>query len=675
MFNSLFKDMQDVNHYLPIENFYLEKIKKTVNEKNIILENEIYPFLKIILLCLGKLFKYDYKEKNLILKEENKIEILEYFNETLIYFHPYIIENYDIIKRYYLIYLNNVNTSSINLETESNNNNFFLNNEQFKDYLKLIECSYYLLLNFITDVSNGKEYYSMIEKNLYKRINNKEENNKFEEIFLIIILKIIKESDNLSKILIFSLIEYICGKIIEDLDYNSNFFYDILISYNLLIIDDENLQEKSMKLFAEIFMEEIKIEHFQKYFFTKINDLIIKKNNKNFELILPLLMYISTIFKNENENIKIKVLNTLTNILNKYSDKHLYFKFQQKEIDHQKYDSDFFSNIFGNFNIFTNPNSEKNIELVKEYFNFYITFLLFLNTNFNYQEIGTDISERKIIISVIILYIYKLIVLSENTIDFIPTITLFIKQLIYYIKVYLKSNPNNSFLIYINLSIRFKELIKSNFQNLSYIPYLSYYISLFILIEIIKTNKLTISLSNIHNKIISETKNLEENFSNLIQKIQINELSTIDYNESQINTLENDLIYNFNNCQNFNINEKKYEQIMEIIYSKYFGKSTNLFSCLEPQLNSSERAFDILSNSNQTDDISIVQNNSNSFLRKIDDRSDISTDLNNNNNNENNIEKELNESLPSIQNKYFNINYNSINISINNENDDENIKY
>ena len=114
---------------------------------------------------------------------------------------------------------------------------------------------------------------------------------------------------------------------------------------------------------------------------------------------------------------------------------------------------------------------------------------------------------------------------------------------------------------------------------------------------------------------------------------------------------------------------------MEIIYSKYFGKSTNLFSCLEPQLNSSERAFDILSNSNQTDDISIVQNNSNSFLRKIDDRSDISTDLNNNNNNENNIEKELNESLPSIQNKYFNINYNSINISINNENDDENIKY
>ena len=80
MFNSLFKDMQDVNHYLPIENFYLEKIKKTVNEKNIILENEIYPFLKIILLCLGKLFKYDYKEKNLILKEENKIEILEYFN-------------------------------------------------------------------------------------------------------------------------------------------------------------------------------------------------------------------------------------------------------------------------------------------------------------------------------------------------------------------------------------------------------------------------------------------------------------------------------------------------------------------------------------------------------------------------------------------------------------------
>ena len=55
----------------------------------------------------------------------------------------------------------------------------------------------------------------------------------------------------------------------------------------------------------------------------------------------------------------------------------------------------------------------------------------------------------------------------------------------------------------------------------------------------------------------------------------------------------------------------KYEQIMEIIYSKFFGKSTNLFYCLEPQLNSIERGFDkILSNSNQTDDITIAQNKS-----------------------------------------------------------------
>ena len=670
MFNILFKDMEDVNHYLPIEYCYLEKIKKTFKEKNVILENEMYPFLKIILFCLGTLFKHDFK-KNLIITEENKNEILEYFNETFIQHIHFILEKYDNIKRYYSIYLNNINTTSINLDIESNNNNNFINNENFKDYLELIECFYYLLLNFITDVSNGKEYYSIIDKKLYKTMNNKEEINKFEEICLILILKNIKENDYLSKTLIFSLIEYICGKILEDLNNNSNFFYDILISYNLLIIDDENLQEKSMKLFAEIFMEEIKIDNFLESFLIKINDLI--NRNNNFELILPLLMYISLIYKDENENVKIKVLNCLSNILNKYSDKNLYFNFLNLNVNYiQKYESDFYQNMFNNFNIFNYSDSEKNLELVKQYFNFYNTFLLFLNTNFHSIEIGNEIYTKNIF------YIYKLEILSQNSIDFILYIPFLIKQLIYYLKVNLTSNTNNSYLIYKNLSFFFKELIKSDFQNFSYVPYLSYYINLFILIEIKKIKKLAISLSNIHNKIISETKNLEQNYSNLIKEIEINELITNDYNESQIQKLENDLINNFKICQNFNINKMKYIQIMEIIYSKFYGKSINLFYCLEPELNSLERGFDKISNSNQTDDISIAQNTSNSFLKKIEDRSDISTELNNNinNNNDNNNENQLlNESLPSIQSKFFKLNHHPINISINNDNEDENIKY
>ena len=670
MFNILFKDMEDVNHYLPIEYCYLEKIKKTFKEKNVILENEMYPFLKIILFCLGTLFKHDFK-KNLIITEENKNEILEYFNETFIQHIHFILEKYDNIKRYYSIYLNNINTTSINLDIESNNNNNFINNENFKDYLELIECFYYLLLNFITDVSNGKEYYSIIDKKLYKTMNNKEEINKFEEICLILILKNIKENDYLSKTLIFSLIEYICGKILEDLNNNSNYFYDILISYNLLIIDDENLQEKSMKLFAEIFMEEIKIDNFLESFLIKINDLI--NRNNNFELILPLLMYISLIYKDENENVKIKVLNCLSNILNKYSDKNLYFNFLNLNVNYiQKYESDFYQNMFNNFNIFNYSDSEKNLELVKQYFNFYNTFLLFLNTNFHSIEIGNEIYTKNIF------YIYKLEILSQNSIDFILYIPFLIKQLIYYLKVNLTSNTNNSYLIYKNLSFFFKELIKSDFQNFSYVPYLSYYINLFILIEIKKIKKLAISLSNIHNKIISETKNLEQNYSNLIKEIEINELITNDYNESQIQKLENDLINNFKICQNFNINKMKYIQIMEIIYSKFYGKSINLFYCLEPELNSLERGFDKISNSNQTDDISIAQNTSNSFLKKIEDRSDISTELNNNinNNNDNNNENQLlNESLPSIQSKFFKLNHHPINISINNDNEDENIKY
>ena len=682
MFNILFKDTKDINLYLHIENSYLNKINNTVNEPNIIFYNEMYPFLKINLFCLGKIFKNEYKEKNLILTEENKHQILIYFNNVYLEIFPFVIENYENIKKLNADILPFENTHSLanmttlNLDNESNVYSLLNNNNKYNDFRKLSKCLFYFLRILITDVSNGKEILKELDINLKQTINKENEQNKFKEIFFLYILKYCKKKKEESKIVIFSIIEYLCGRVLKDLNNNYFYFYDIIISYYLLILSDESLQDKAMKLFAKIFIEEIKTENFKSFFFIKLNDLLgRKKYNSNFELILPLFMNISIIYKEENENIKIKTLKVLSSFLEKYSDKNILFSLQSNYLNEKlSLNSDFFSILIANFEII-NYNFEKNEELVKEYLNFYISFLLFLNSNFNYPEFQ-DLTHKKVHISHINFYLYKLEILSENSLNYVPFISSLIKTLIYYVKVQCISTPNTSYLIYKNLSLYYKDLIKTDISHFSFIPYLSYYIILFILIETIKTYKLPISLNLIHNNIHKEVKNLDENYSNILNEIDINNLFSKDYNEELIIKFEKDIKNNFNKCQDNKLNKSKYEQIMDIIYSKIFGTSANLFLCVEPQLKSSERYFESHSNSNQLDMISEGKYN-NSFINSMnDDRSNISTELKDIKRNSILHEHNINVIIPLNNNNIsFNLNnYNFNNTSFNDDND-ENLKY
>jgi hypothetical protein len=145
-------------------------------------------------------------------------------------------------------------------------------------------------------------------------------------------------------------------------------------------------------------------------------------------------MNISIIYKEENENIKIKTLKVLSSFLEKYSDKNILFSLQNNYLNEKlSLNSDFFSILIANFDII-NHDFEKNEELVKEYLNFYISFLLFLNSNFNYPEFQ-DLTYKKVHISHINFYLYKLEILSENSLNYIPFISSLVKTLIYYVKV------------------------------------------------------------------------------------------------------------------------------------------------------------------------------------------------------------------------------------------------
>ena len=671
--------MNDVNHYLSIEKCYLSKILKVTNENNIFIENEKYLFLKIILLCFGELFK---NNQVTIIDKQNQENILYFFCEMFTNIIPNLMENYNDIK----ILTSDTFSSKSTLVNTISDKEILNNNDFYKDAKILIECLYYYIQIILKDILYGKEIYDKIDNYYLKNLTNNEERNKFNQIILILTYNNLINQKNKSEVFIYSLIEYICLKILQDLQLNYIYFYDILIKFYELILDNDDLKIKIMELFSDIFMEEIKLNNFNDSLFLKINEFVFKKNNDKYcEIILPLLFFISGHYINENnENIKIKVLKVLSTILNKNTNKELYYTLQTNtSITNRFYQSDLFNNIFKNFNEFSNKDLENDLELKLEYLNFYITLLLFLNSNFIYKEIGSESKERKSIISSTIFHIYKVELLSINSTDYISYIISLIQFLIYYIKINCISYVNTSYVLFNCISIYYKKFVDINLKNYSYLPFLSYYVIIFILVNIFKIYKIQISLIFIHNNIISNIKNINENYSNLLNVIDINDILSNEYNKELFDKFENNLKKHFTIFNNLNLNKNTFDKIIKIIYTNLFGNISILFSCIEPKIKSSDRIFDDKSNKNES--ISMAEDFNNSFyihslkdeISYLSNLNNIDNKKNNNqeqisiNNNENNNDEDI---LPlNINNISFHFD-NSKNTSIN-QDLEENIKY
>ncbi len=671
--------MNDVNHYLSIEKCYLSKILKVTNENNIFIENEKYLFLKIILLCFGELFK---NNQVTIIDKQNQENILYFFCEMFTNIIPNLMENYNDIK----ILTSDTFSSKSTLVNTISDKEILNNNDFYKDAKILIECLYYYIQIILKDILYGKEIYDKIDNYYLKNLTNNEERNKFNQIILILTYNNLINQKNKSEVFIYSLIEYICLKILQDLQLNYIYFYDILIKFYELILDNDDLKIKIMELFSDIFMEEIKLNNFNDSLFLKINEFVFKKNNDKYcEIILPLLFFISGHYINENnENIKIKVLKVLSTILNKNTNKELYYTLQTNtSITNRFYQSDLFNNIFKNFNEFSNKDLENDLELKLEYLNFYITLLLFLNSNFIYKEIGSESKERKSIISSTIFHIYKVELLSINSTDYISYIISLIQFLIYYIKINCISYVNTSYVLFNCISIYYKKFLDINLKNYSYLPFLSYYVIIFILVNIFKIYKIQISLIFIHNNIISNIKNINENYSNLLNVIDINDILSNEYNKELFDKFENNLKKHFTIFNNLNLNKNTFDKIIKIIYTNLFGNISILFSCIEPKIKSSDRIFDDKSNKNES--ISMAEDFNNSFyihslkdeISYLSNLNNIDNKKNNNqeqisiNNNENNNDEDI---LPlNINNISFHFD-NSKNTSIN-QDLEENIKY
>jgi hypothetical protein len=305
-----------------------------------------------------------------------------------------------------------------------------------------------------------------------------------------------------------------------------------------------------------------------------------------------------------NTNLKIKILIKLTDILDKYI--KIYNKSQNEIIlpsneipssENQikyKIDKDILINMFQNFELY-NENFEENNNDSKininnlyyfffiNYVKFFIVFYQFMSYNFMCGEIYKDFAIRKKSFSKLINYITQLEILSiQGEIGYVKDIINLIKIMLKIIEKYsvecfgdfgtLCSFFGDGLQKLSKISNKHK-VIDFHFLKLSYTSLI------FLLIQLKKIFRLPTSIIKIHKEIIDCISNL----NNDIYK-HLNEINIECYSNSKLNKkIYQDLKKYLKNEIKLEIEPKIFRQIIDIIYSKLFGKSSSLFLFLESQ--------------------------------------------------------------------------------------------
>jgi len=601
MFVILFNGMNDINNYFQIENSYIKKIEIIMNKRNdnsVITNEEIFPFLKINLLCIGYLLIQQRIKINL--SKETELILLYYYIKILNSYSPIIIENYEQIKQNYFYDNNDFIRTKTTIFSKSNSksNIDITKSQEFIDFKRIIESFYNFLSFSITDISYGNKYFKIIDKEFNNIINNTEL-HKFNEILFFFLYKEIIEKD-LSKFVIFSIIILIHNKILDDIKNNYIFYYDIIIKYYQLIMSDEILNEKCFALFAKIFINEINNIEYYKSLILKLIYTISKKKYAANSLI-HLIKNISLFFNKQDIKNKLEIYKRCCFLLDKYSDKN-FSKMQKRK---EKINLEYIKIIISNFNNYNNFQKKLNIneqKLIINYFDFYIYFINFTESNFYNLEIYSNHSYQNKIYLDIFSYIYQLEIYSIDSTEYLTQIIQLIKILLYFFfnKNYIK-NIEDSYTIYKFLGHKYRTLLNktNNGKNLSFLPYLSYYTTIFILMKVLNTPNFFII---IHSCIIEGINNIDKEYYIKFKEIQFENIikKYININiENSLKELYQDLKTYFNYYFEYEIDINIFQRIIDVIYTQIFGCSSILITFFNNQFKELgiEKIIDTINNS------------------------------------------------------------------------------
>ena len=656
MFIFLFNGMNDINNYLQVENSYIKKIEMIMNKSDdhsVITNEEISPFLKINLICIGYLLTP--QKIKFTLSKETELILLYYYIKIFNNYSSLVIENYEQIKQYYF---NRNNDDFLRKETTllSNNNSKsnidITKSQQFIDFRGIIESFYYFLAFSIIDISYGNKFFEKIDKEFNNFINNHELHKFYEILFLFLYDKIIEK--DLSKFLIISIIIFMHNKILEDIKNNFCFYYDIIIKYYQLIMNNEILNEKCINLFAKIFINEINNIEYNKSLILKLIYIISKKKFPANNLI-NIIKNISLSFHKHDSKNKLEIYKRCSYLLDKYSEKD----FSKIEKRKEKIDFEFIKIIIYNFNNYNNLKSKLNTNeqiLIINYFNFYIHLIIFTESNFKNHEIYSNHSYQNKIFLDIFSYIYQLEIYSINSPEYLTQIIQLIKILVYFFfnKNCIK-NIQDSYTIYKFLGNKYKSILnkQNNGDNLSFLPYLSYCTTIFILMRLLNTPNL---FFNIHSSIIEEINNIDKEYCIKFKEIQYENIMKKYTNkniENSLKELYQDLKIYYNYYIEYENDNSLFQRIIDVIYTKIFGSSSILITFFNNQFKELgiEKIIETINNSTyDSKGTDIITEGNEKFYEKYIKEDTISMKLNEEKNsmNENSIDGFSNEQLIKI---------------------------
>ena len=656
MFIFLFNGMNDINNYLQVENSYIKKIEMIMNKRNnnsVITNEEISPFLKINLICIGYLLIP--QRIKFTLSKETELVLLYYYIKLLNDYSSLIIENYEQIKQYIFNHNNDdyLKKETTILSTNNSKSNIDITKSQkFIDIKGIIESFYNFLTYSIIDISKGNKFFEILDKE-FNNVINITELHKFNEILFLLLYDKIIEKD-LSKFIIISIIIFIHKKILEDIKNNFSFYYDIIIKYYQLIMNDEILNEKCFTLFAKIFINEINIIEYNKSLILKLIHIISKKKFPAYSII-HIIKNISLLFDKQDLKNKLEIYKRCSYLLEKYSDKDFSKIGRRKE----KMDFEFIKIIISNFNNYNNLKNKLNTndqKLIINYFDFYIYLIIFTESNFKNTEISSNHSFQNKIFLDIFSYIYQLEIYSIDSTEYLTQIIQLIKILLYFFfnNNYIK-NIQDSYTIYKLLGYKYKSLLKkqNNAKNLSFLPYLSYCTTIFILMRLLNVPNCFIT---IHSSIIEGINNIDKEYYIKFKEIQFENIikKYTDKNiENSIKELYQDLKTYFNYYFEYENDNSLFQRIIDVIYTKIFGSSSIVITFFTNQFKELgiEKIIDTINNSTyESNGTDIITEGNENFYEKYIKEDTISMKFNEENNsiNENSIDGFSNEQLIKI---------------------------
>ena len=634
-------------------------------------------------MSLSEFFHYN---KLFILSEEDLVDILIDLYVTIFYYYSdYFINNFSIIKESINKNMRNainklmvINKENIlpNIKQvldiiDSDNINNNLNNDykDNKDINLITDSIYYFFKVSIQDISSGKNILNKFGVNLDEKNKDNKDNKKFNDIILLILFYefCTKEDEKLTLCFLDYIVELFFNKNSSIQIYTNNIYYDITLDSYYLIHKNQTFSKQYISFLSQIFTKEMENNN-ENPLLNQLIQIYYKKEktmNKLIKLFFDFLLNISYYYKekshiinhyenNNNEKMKI-ILFPLTNIIktyfiNKYSSGFSPISNENNYIN--------CSTNYNTYNLYNGGKNHIKLEIsdyelmTKNFFNFinikeenlyviefYFCLHLFIINNMDVKELISDVSKRKKIFNDLFINIIN--DGKEDNIKYILInyIIMAIQIILIILEINDKSYIQDCFILYKSLQNNVQLLLEidnKNIDNEVHIFNLKiiYSIIFFILSQFIRLINIPNSINKKSIDILDCINQYNEKSGKYLSNINVpNFIIAKESVETNFQYLKELLLSkdkeNDSNFINYNI----FKQILDIIYSKLFGKESSLNIFFDNQIpnsniythdeeNSYDRSVSKLSdNITEPKDNSIINNYANNcnenFIEEI----------------------------------------------------------